>query len=133
MLSNPKPTLRTVEKRLRAELDRAYQTIALLRGQLADHNIHSINGPPKWAKYLSHQETALMQMLLDVYPRGLSTSYLEDNLPCLDHARQRKGDIVPVVVSKVRSSLGRGAIDTIRGQGYRCSAEFAEKYKHTLD
>ena len=97
--------------------------IALLKGALAAENLEE---PPiyrPWMNTLTPQEQALMGALYRCYPRPLNKHALVDLLPGQDHVEDRGAGLVAVKVCNVRKKLGAGAIEHIRGLGYRLSRE----------
>jgi DNA-binding response OmpR family regulator len=110
--------------RLEALLQAERKLTASLRGQLAAQGVEPVNGPPAWTRGLTANDVALMMMLLKAHPRVARSWDLEENLPKRDHAKERSEGVIRTHVHRLRAVLGKGAIERVRGQGYRCSDEF---------
>jgi two-component system response regulator QseB len=66
-----------------------------------------------------------METLLRAYPRVVTRGVLEDSILRRDHAAEhRSSKSVEVHLSNLRKKLGRGVVETVHGEGYRCSKTF---------
>ena len=74
-----------------------------------------------WMEALTPQERALMGALYRCYPRPLGKEALLDLMPGQDHVEDRRPQLVAVKVCHLRRKLGPGAIEQVRGLGYRLS------------
>ena len=114
--------------RLEARLQAERKLAASLRAQLAAQGVEPVDGPPAWSRGLTANEAALMQMLLGAHPRVVRAWDIEENLPRRDHAKERTEGVVRTQVHRVRAVLGKGAIERVRGVGYRCSDAFHRRH-----
>lgn len=117
--------------RLEALLQAERKLAASLRAQLAARGVEPVERPPAWTRGLTANDAALMQMLLDAYPRVVRVWDLEENLPKRDHVRERSEGVVRTHVHRVRAVLGRGVIERVHGLGYRCSEAFHRQHGHS--
>ncbi len=109
-----------LEQRI-AELE---EEVSLLRRRLAleadEDAVFRIAA--RWS--LTGTEAALVAILYHAAPRALSKGAICDVLP------SRKGreddEVADVFVCKIRKKVGKGCIETVRGFGFRISAEFRE-------
>lgn len=111
------------------ELDRSQRMVGVLQARLALAVIDAADELPSWSVNLTAQETALVAILGEVWPKGLSKLAIEDNLPWQDHVEERSPEAVRHVVWRVRCKLGVGAIETIHGRGFRCGEALAARVK----
>ena len=74
---------------------------------------------------LTMQETSLIEILAQAYPRAVDKYVIEENLLSYDHCRDRDVRIVNVLVCKVRAKLrkriGMELIENVFGRGYKLS------------
>ncbi len=108
---------------LEAELQQADATIEVLKGALAAEIVEAIN-VPLWAEYLTPQLRALMGALVARYPRYMSREAISACIPHRDHTLDESLQTVSVNVCCIRRALGPGAVETLRGAGYRASPAF---------
>jgi len=117
--------LRTPQDRIRfleEQLEEKSAEVALLREQLGGVAKQAMI-EALWRVGLSPQEAALFAMLHDARGRTLSRLDVLDNLPALDHVRERDSKIIDVLVSRIRRKLGAGVIETVRARGHRATQE----------
>jgi len=110
---------------LRRELRQAKAAIAMLRAEL---RVVGAPAPqiPTWAESMTPQELALVTALKRAWPRTVTNDVIDDLLPHFDHAAERCSTLVAVVVSRARRKLPPGAIERVRGLGYRLSDQARE-------
>lgn len=96
---------------LRAQLD-------VMRGALAAHGVPTIE-VAEWGRRLTPQQRALVGILMSAAPCAVDTWDILERLPSLDHAKDRSPELVRKIVSRVRSVLGSGAIESVAPGAYR--------------
>lgn len=109
------------------EIQHLKARIAVLEGQLAVQGLEPLvdGGLPGWAESLTRQQRALMGALIAAYPRALDAFQIDEILPHHDHAADRDLRLAASIVHAVRRKLGREAIQTVWGAGYRAGQSFA--------
>ena len=96
--------------------------IELLKGALAAAGSQDdLPAYRPWMEALTPQERAVMGALFRCYPRPLDKETLLDLMPGQDHVEDRRPQLVSVKVCHLRRKLGPGAIEQVRGLGYRLS------------
>lgn len=73
---------------------------------------------------LKPQEAALVGILFSAYPNFLHRYDILEALPGRDQVEERVSSLVGCKVAHVRKILGRDAIESVRGEGYRLGAAF---------
>jgi two-component system OmpR family response regulator len=80
---------------------------------------------------LSGQEYALVMALVEHPGHVLSRKQLEDAIYALDASAA--SNVIEVYVSRLRRKLGRHAIETVRGFGYRWGSPGAEPVERSIE
>jgi DNA-binding response OmpR family regulator len=114
--------LRSRNRILEAEL-------AVARAQLDAQELEKVEIRPEWAERLTITEWRLVGLLVGAFPRAVCSYALEENLPRQDHARERETKTLSVYVCKIRSKLGRAAIETVRAEGFRAGPQLAQLFR----
>lgn len=111
--------------RPKAEIARLQARIHVLEGQLSAAGVEpvQVDLDPPWAEGLTRQERVLMGVLIGS-PRPLDPAEIDDRLPHHDPNADRDLKLIVQVVSNVRKKLGRDAIETVYGEGYRAGPLF---------
>lgn len=115
-------------RELQDELGKARAQIDVLLTQLRAVHIEAIEVAP-WMVGLRPQEIAIIAALKGAFPRLLDVYSLDEALPRLDDVADRTLSGVHVVIHGIRRKLGADVIETVRGFGWRLSAEFAARLK----
>lgn len=109
--------------RPKAEIARLQARIDVLEGQLSAVGVEPARTDPEWAEGLTRQERVLMGVLIGAR-RPLDPAEIDDRLPHHDPNADRDLKLIVQVVSNVRKKLGKTAIETIYGEGYRAGPLF---------
>ena len=86
-----------------------------------------------WIVGLTAQERQMIELLSDAYPRFVSLYALEERLVGRDHTLDRDVRIVRVLVSRIRTKLGKDVILTQQGIGYGLGIPRAEIVKRAQE
>jgi len=118
--------------RPKTEIARLKARIAVLEGQLAATGLEPLGKaegaePPTWAAPLTRQQRTLMGALIAAWPRPLDAFQIDEMLPHQDHAADRDLKLAASIVNAVRRKLGREAIETVWGEGYRAGRAFVPR------
>lgn len=113
---------------LRRQLADAEAMIDVLKGAFAAHgmevpeNICALPG-------LVTQERAMIGALFHTYPRPAGSFFLLDTLPSRDCTKDRDANVIKVLACRIRRKLGKDAIETVHGVGYRLSSAMHARMK----
>lgn len=110
---------------LEAGLVEALGTIDALKAYIAAHDLPPLENVPVWSQGLPRQGRQLCAALLAVHPRCADKWSLLDSIPGNDHVADpdRSTNLIAVLIWGVRQVLGRDAILTEKGHGYRAGPE----------
>lgn len=111
------------------EVHRLRDENAYLKGLIAAQGIEIEEEVPTWADGLAPGEIATMCVLIKAKGRIVNTFMIEEAIPKRDHTLDRDMRIVDVYISNIRKKLGKDAIITVWGRGYRVSQEFLDTLK----
>lgn len=121
--------LKARERYLIAEGEDRDRFIDLLKGALAGAGLDAIPERPAALEGLTTQELALVGALAANYPRAIGAYDLTECLPGLDDARVGGPNLISTMVFNIRGKVGREAIISARGRGYRLSPAFHASLK----
>ena len=105
--------------------------ISVLEARLLALGMETATGA--WIVGFSPQERSMLEMLSSAYPRFISLYDLEERLSGRDHARDRDVRIVRVIISRIKSKLGKDVIVNEPGTGYRLGVSPADLAKRAQE
>lgn len=113
---------------LEAKLFEARRRLAIAETRLRLMDCELPDELPAWASELQPAAAALLDALLQAYPRVLNRWQLDEMVPKRDHAKERTDKVIDQYVHRVRQVLGDDVIENVHGSGWRCSAAFHRQH-----
>ena len=113
---HPEELVLRVQALIRRTHNAANQSLLEVGGLRLDEERHSVVANEQQIA-LTGAEFQLLRYFMLHSDQLLSRTHLAEHL--YDNARERDSNVIEVHINKLRGKLGRGVIETRRGQGYR--------------